>query len=782
MVISVIWFESKENRINHLVATLTQINLDLKDCSKLEKDFFTYDVINPRFFEQNSSEFLLRRQIINQDVFEKLATLKHLEELEGIEIDQNIDQVIYQLQNFNILFDSLVSLTAKRGFKDYGLEGEMRRCIHQIEKSGYLFNHTTLLSMRRHEKDFMLRKEEQYVQKVLETATLLRWELSQNTNISNDEKIRMNDLLNRYVILFNEIVDLEQKIGFTINSGLRHSISGLEMDIEVKIHEINNKIFREAEDIGTQIKILLVIVMITGITLNILTAYIILNKLGKPIIELSESIRHIINYEIEKEDRLLEIKSKDEIGLLASDFNTMLNEIRTQNKEIRAQNDQISDAYENIKLLSRLGQDITAHLDMATLIDRVYISVQSLMPTEYFGIGILDNTHQILCFKDHILRGERVGKIEVPIADTKNLAVWSVKNREDVLITDASTEINKYFVPKETPTEGKEPMSLIYVPLFSKENIIGVLSVQSFRKNAYTDYHYGLLKNLATYITIALENANSYQEIQQQRQEIADKNKNIEMSIHYAQRIQAAILPSLDKIRKALPESFVFFRPRDMVSGDFYWFTETKDKIFIAAADCTGHGVPGAFMSMMCYELLNEIVIKNKVYQPATVLELLDKGIITALKQDETDNKDSMDISLCMIDKITDNQIQRLVEFAGAKLPVYYVQDGELNIIKGGVFPIGGILPKSTMRKKYNSHLIDITNKTTTFYICSDGYQDQFSFDSGKKFMTSRLKEMFVAICNKSMAEQKAIVHNTLIDWQGEGKQTDDILLIGFKV
>ncbi|MCS7004178.1 MAG: SpoIIE family protein phosphatase [Cytophagales bacterium] len=779
MVIAVVWFESKENRINNLVSTLTQINLDLKDCGKLEKDFFTYETINPQFFEQGTSEFLLKRKIIHQDIFQKLAKLKHLEELEGIEIDQNIDEIVYQLQNFNILFDSLVFLSKKRGFKDYGLEGEMRRCIHQIEKSGYLFNHTTLLTMRRHEKDFMLRKEEQYVQKVLQTASLLRQELSQNKNLSESERIRVNDLLNRYVILFNEIVELERHIGLNINLGLKHSISSLEMDIENKLHEINNKIFNEVEEIGTQIKILLVIVMITGITLNILTAYVILNKLGKPIIELSENIRNIINNHLENEDKLLEITSKDEIGLLASDFNTMLAEIRAQNKEIRHQNAQLQEAYENIKLLSRLGQDITAHLDMTTLIDRVYVSVQSLMPAEYFGIGIIDDTHQQICFKDQILYGERIEKMSFSLNDTKHIALWSIKNREDILIKDAS-QPHQYFPYKILPIKEKIPLSLIVVPLFSQEEIIGVMTVQSFNSHAYSEYHHGLLKNLATYITIALENANSYFEIQQQRQEIHEKNQNIQMSIHYAQRIQEAILPSLEKIHKTLPESFVFFRPRNFVSGDFYWFNETKEKIFIAAADCTGHGVPGAFMSMMCYEMLNEIIIKNKVYDPARILKLLDKGIVSALKQHETQNKDGMDISLCIIDKLSET---KSVEFAGAKHPLYYIQNERLHIIKGDIFPLGGVFPKTSVQKEYKKHLITLHEKTpTTFYLCSDGYQDQFGGPFRKKFMTKRLKQLFLEIYPLSMEEQKAKINDTFIDWKGDCEQTDDILIIGFKI
>ncbi|WP_338766235.1 SpoIIE family protein phosphatase [Bernardetia sp. ABR2-2B] len=259
--------------------------------------------------------------------------------------------------------------------------------------------------------------------------------------------------------------------------------------------------------------------------------------------------------------------------------------------------------------------------------------------------------------------------------------------------------------------------------------------------------------------------------------EIEDKNKEITSSITYAKRIQEAILPNIINIQKVLPESFVYFRPRDIVSGDFYFFHEIKEeqKIILAAVDCTGHGVPGAFMSMVGNEILSRIVAENNITSPAEILNRLNKGITTALHKDETDIHDGMDLALVCIDKKA-----KTLTFAGAKNPLFYIQNNNLEVIKGDKMPIGG--SDREHKGDFTEHVID-TSIPTTFYIFSDGFQDQFGGEQGRKFMVKNFRNLLFEIHKKDTAEQKQILYQTFKDWIGnEHKPIDDVLVIGGRV
>ncbi len=258
-------------------------------------------------------------------------------------------------------------------------------------------------------------------------------------------------------------------------------------------------------------------------------------------------------------------------------------------------------------------------------------------------------------------------------------------------------------------------------------------------------------------------------------EEIQRKNKDITASIEYAKRIQTAMLPLEETISKYLPEHFILFRPRDIVSGDFYWFAYKDGKIIIAAVDCTGHGVPGAFMSMIGAEILNTIVLTNGVTDPAQILNMQNTYIRTALKQDTTDNQDGMDMALCVIDKEAG-----IVEFAGAKNPLIYIDKyHQLHRIKGDRQSIGGY--QYTKRVSFTKHTI-VIDSPMWFYIFSDGFQDQFGGNPPTKFLTKNFYELLHRIHTLPMDEQKRILEQTLEEWKNGYNQTDDILVIGFKL
>ena len=229
-----------------------------------------------------------------------------------------------------------------------------------------------------------------------------------------------------------------------------------------------------------------------------------------------------------------------------------------------------------------------------------------------------------------------------------------------------------------------------------------------------------------------------------------DALHDIKDSINYAERIQRAMLPSDVTIQKNLPQSFILFKPRDVVSGDFYWFSHREGIDYIAAVDCTGHGVPGAFMSMVGSSLLNEIILTMHTKDPSEILSLLNKGVQDALKQRENQTRDGMDLALCAIDYKNRN-----VKYVGANRALWIIKNGatEVEEIKATKCAIGGFTDES---QHYTTHKLQFV-EGDTIYMSSDGYADQFGGTNGKKLMTKRFKEVLLGIQNQDMIMQHKI-------------------------
>ncbi len=279
-------------------------------------------------------------------------------------------------------------------------------------------------------------------------------------------------------------------------------------------------------------------------------------------------------------------------------------------------------------------------------------------------------------------------------------------------------------------------------------------------------------------------------------EEIQEQNTQITASINYAQRIQAAILPTEEEFFGAFPQSFIVFKPRDIVSGDFYFFQDIKiaeqyHKQIVAAVDCTGHGVPGAFMSMIGNELLNDIINIRDIYEADKILNELHKGVRKTLKQQNSSNRDGMDISLVVLHK--KGTIFTLLEYAGAMNPIYYQQTlhhtTTFTEIKADKKAIGG--QQTEEERLFTKHEIELFKDnqaiSTTFYICSDGFQDQFGGTQGKKFMVKKFRELLANLATMSMTAQQQALLSTLDEWQNPTpqqhfEQIDDILVIGIQV
>jgi len=270
--------------------------------------------------------------------------------------------------------------------------------------------------------------------------------------------------------------------------------------------------------------------------------------------------------------------------------------------------------------------------------------------------------------------------------------------------------------------------------------------------------------------------------VNEQNTVIRKKNDDITAGINYAQRIQQAVLPDLKKIQAVFPESFIFFKPRDIVSGDFYYFSEKNKEVFLIGADSTGHGVPGAFMSMIGHSFFNQIIHIQHITSPNLILEYMRTAVRVALKQDQTGSRDGMEVSVCVLHRnSTENSFEKL-EFAGAGQPLYYFREfsDEVQIFHGDRIAIGGtILKKENSFKKHTVKL----QKGFTFYIFSDGYADQFGGKKGRKFMKKRFRELLTKIHTQPLAKQYQTLGSELDQWQGKTHdQVDDILVIGIRI
>ncbi|MBL0328573.1 MAG: tetratricopeptide repeat protein [Bacteroidetes bacterium] len=258
--------------------------------------------------------------------------------------------------------------------------------------------------------------------------------------------------------------------------------------------------------------------------------------------------------------------------------------------------------------------------------------------------------------------------------------------------------------------------------------------------------------------------------------EIEVKNKDITDSINYAKQIQRARLPNPAIILNRLPDAFGLYKPKDVVSGDFYWFAEHENgKILLAAADCTGHGIPGAFMSLIGIDELNHAALEKRLDDVSSILSSVNKGVKKALRQNEQNSmsRDGMDIALCIFDLANS-----ILEYAGANRPLYYIRENQLFEVAPTKAAIGGT---TSNEQEFKSHSIDI-KKGDMIYVFTDGFADQFGGDSGKKFMTKRFKDLLLSIHHLSAVEQEAALEKALNEWKKDISQVDDILVMGIRI
>lgn len=350
-------------------------------------------------------------------------------------------------------------------------------------------------------------------------------------------------------------------------------------------------------------------------------------------------------------------------------------------------------------------------------------------------------------------------------------------------------KMNEGGVIERYETENGEWLSAFHPILDSNGEITGVLQADiefhMFRDLAFQRYQTQGLISLAVILLLAIvlipyvrnvlkEDEAVKIEILNQKNLIEAKNRDLNDSVNYASKIQEAMLPEKEILTDMLPNSFVFYKPRDVVSGDFYWFKETSESvIYIATADCTGHGIPGALMSMIGHSKLNAIVSPKTELLPGKILEKLDKAVTDSLtnKKYKTQSKDGMDVGLIKLD-LNANKIH----YAGALLNLVRINGDEITEYKSNRFPIGG--GESYQKSEFTTIEIDI-QKGDQFYMYSDGFPDQFGGAKEKKYLNKNFKKLLTTLSTKSTDEKLEVLGTELLKWQGEIEQIDDVLVVG---
>ncbi len=531
-------------------------------------------------------------------------------------------------------------------------------------------------------------------------------------------------------------------------------------EIEHQAEVERQKLVRNGFIIGFSLMIILALVILNSYR-NKKKANMLLSQQNIEIKQQKEEIQTINDQLIDKNEELLQQKE----------------EIQAQAEELIEKNELIENAYNNVHLLSEIGKKITACLDIKTIISTVYDNVNSIMDASVFAIGLYNPQNNAIEFDGAKEKGQTLKFHSDSLENQNQLSVKCYNRQKIIVINNIFTEYNKYFDNQPDAKEGEIPNSLIYLPINSATKKIGVISVQSFKINSYTDYHINMLQNIAIYTSIALENADSFHQINQQKEIIELHSEAIKSSIRYAKTIQYAILPRKEIIDLYF-ENFILFKPKDVVSGDFYWYSHIENYHFIADIDCTGHGVPGAFMSMIGNTLLNEIVNGKKIFNTADILTNLHKYVVVSLRQETSENNDGMDVCFCRIEKLADKKI---VHYTGAKRPLLVYKTGytEIETIKANRKSIGGTQRKQNV-EEYISNEIIFDNGGAIF-LSSDGYTDQNNKDR-KRFGSQQLSELIYQNINKSMTEQGEIYNKAIEGWMHHEEQRDDITLLGIKL
>lgn len=450
--------------------------------------------------------------------------------------------------------------------------------------------------------------------------------------------------------------------------------------------------------------------------------------------------------------------------------------------ELKRQKNKLEETYRRARLISEIGYKLTSSLDFEEIFLTLYESVKELMSADMFGIRLVNNQLNTIEYKFEIENGERQSPVSVSLDDLDNYSVWTVVNRKEIIIGDNKQEFGKYVKEIKVPM-GEMPNSLIFYPLLNGKNVVGVITVQSHGYHVYDEGHLDMLKSLASYAASAIAKASLYDTLEHKviarTRELQETNKNLVDSINYAKRIHDNIQPSNELVKSVFEDSFVIYQPKDIISGDFYLIDVIKgndgsDLKTVIVGDCTGHGVPGGILSVLCSNLIRQTFKNREVNSPAEALNIVSKDLTQLLAtNDELRLRDGMDVAFCVID-----EKNKMIHFAGANNSCFIIRDNhELIRLRGDRQHVG-----------YTEKFVPFTNKShelkegDKLYITTDGYIDQFGGKNFKKLMLRTFLDTIRKNNKLSFEEQAEVLCRIFDDWKGDDEQTDDVCVFGARI
>lgn len=456
-------------------------------------------------------------------------------------------------------------------------------------------------------------------------------------------------------------------------------------------------------------------------------------------------------------------------------------EILKKNEEIIKQRDlfktqkQRSDkAWNDMKRLSDFGQGITSVYDLNSINDMIYEYITSLMDTTTFGIGIYNEEKERIEFRNFIDKDEPIPFFSNEMSQDDSLTVWCVRNKKDLLIKNLEKEYSKY-IEKPNFETFELPSSMIYALLMVENKPLGIITAQSYKKEAYNENDLTILNTLAAYISFAIDKGNLLQSL---------KSKDILLSrgIAYAESVHNSLLPDRKDMEKVF-DTFILFRPKEQVSGDLYWFhrlsrDEMLEKVIVAVVDCTGHSIQGAFISTVANELLNYVVKVRRANSPRRILDLLDINFRKALRQDSGNDRDFLEVCICSIEQTLEGNVK--VIFGGARRPLFYYSkaSSQIQLLEGDRKHIGGIKQRS--KRDFTEQEL-ILNPGDIIYMMTDGLNSQISTDR-KRFSTKRIISNLEKNGHLPLKDQRSGLENAFDFFRQNEEQKDDITVIGIRV
>ncbi|MDX2302546.1 MAG: ATP-binding protein [Microscillaceae bacterium] len=336
-----IWFYAYNQRIDRLLIKLDGIEMKSLKAFLLAKDFFLYETINPKFYEKGKSTYWDEQKKLHADIRQDIKDIKELDDLKIMVNQSEMDGLSNKIIAFDQVFERLVNAIQRRGFKDYGIEGEMRDLIHEVESYQDRLNLGSILTIRRHEKDFIIRKQEDYVSKLAQAADRLKSEIK--TSILTDSlKSRLLKITDLYTATFRQMVKTEKEIGFQANQGLKGELGNLSLEIDRSINQIGSQVSAQTQKIRNRVRLMMLLLFLISFVVVTVAGYYTAHQLGKPIKELSESIYRIIASNFEGNVVIPQTDTKDEVGGLARDFSVMYQKLKEHNEEIMQQSEEIA--------------------------------------------------------------------------------------------------------------------------------------------------------------------------------------------------------------------------------------------------------------------------------------------------------------------------------------------------------------------------------------------------------------------------------------------------------